>query len=120
MTVRTHSFSFSGIIKIIIPIAVCLVVGSLAGYLQQSAVQNWYPHLNKPLLTPPNAIFPIAWTILYVFMGLSIGLIYLTDSDEKPALRQPVHFPVIPEFSVEHDLFRPAEHYGRPDLYRPA
>ena len=86
-TARTHSFSFSGIFKIIIPIVICLLVGALAGYLQQISIQNWSPPLNKPLLTPPNAVFPIAWTILYIFMGLSIGLVYLTDSDQKPALR---------------------------------
>lgn len=87
MTARTHSFSFSAILKIIIPVAICLLVGALAGYLQQNSIRNWYPHLNKPMLTPPNEVFPIAWTILYIFMGVSIGLIYLTDSDEKTALR---------------------------------
>ena len=87
MTARTHSFTFSNIFKIVIPIVVSLLVGALAGYLQKDSITNWYPHLNKPMLTPPDAVFPIVWTILYIFMGLSIGLIYLTDSDQKPALR---------------------------------
>lgn len=32
---------------------------------------NWYNALNKPFLTPPPNIFPIAWTILYTMIALS-------------------------------------------------
>lgn len=87
MAVRTQNFNIHNIVTIGLPIIISLAVGTLAGYLQRSAITNWYPHLNKPALTPPNEAFPIAWTVLYILMGLSIGLIYLTDSDQKPALR---------------------------------
>lgn len=87
MSVQTQKFNFRNIVTLAIPVAVSLGVGALAGYFQRNAISNWYPHLNKPALTPPNEVFSIAWTILYILMGLSIGLIYLTDSDQKPALR---------------------------------
>lgn len=29
---------------------------------------RWYETLDKPSWTPPNALFPIAWTILYAMM----------------------------------------------------
>lgn len=29
----------------------------------------WYAGLAKPSWTPPNLVFPIAWTLLYVLMG---------------------------------------------------
>ncbi len=32
---------------------------------------NWYNALNKPFLTPPSVVFPIAWTILYTMIALS-------------------------------------------------
>lgn len=60
---------------IIFSIVLCLLVGFVASQIQTSALSEWYPTLNKSPLTPPNYVFPIAWTILYVFMGLSIGLI---------------------------------------------
>lgn len=60
---------------IIIPIMVCFLVGLSASYFQADAIKNWYPTLIKPALTPPNIVFPIAWSIIYVCMGISIGLI---------------------------------------------
>lgn len=70
-------------LQIIIPILLCFLTGFLGSRFQVSAIANWYPHLNKPDLTPPNIIFPIAWSILYLMMGLSIGLILNSNSRKK-------------------------------------
>ena len=32
---------------------------------------QWYSELNKPIWTPPNWVFPIAWPILYLCMSYS-------------------------------------------------
>ena len=32
----------------------------------------WYQDLIKPAWTPPGFVFPIAWTILYLFMGVTL------------------------------------------------
>ncbi len=70
-------------IKIIAPVLLCFAVGFTAAYFQSDAIENWYPALNKPPLTPPNIAFPIAWNILYVLMGVSIGLILIKDDPQK-------------------------------------
>ena len=57
--------------KFIMPILCCFLIGFIAGQIQESSILNWYPYLNKPSLTPPN----IAWAILYLCMGISLGLI---------------------------------------------
>ena len=62
-------------LNIIVPILICFLVGMTASYFQADAIQTWYPTLNKPSLTPPNIAFPIAWSIIYLLMGTSIGLI---------------------------------------------
>lgn len=51
---------------IIVPVVICFVVGFTASYFQKDAIANWYPYLNKPALTPPNIVFPIAWSIIYL------------------------------------------------------
>lgn len=71
---------------LIIPVLVCFLVGLTAGYLQKDAIETWYPLLNKPALTPPNLVFPIAWNLIYVGMGLSVGWILKSDYLRKKEL----------------------------------
>lgn len=70
------------LLNLLLPVVVCFMVGFTASYFQSDAIESWYPYLNKPALTPPNAVFPIAWGIIYVCMGISIGLI-LNSKDKK-------------------------------------
>jgi benzodiazapine receptor len=39
------------------------VAGSVAS---QQGVRGWYAKIRKPGYVPPNAVFPVAWTTLYV------------------------------------------------------
>lgn len=32
---------------------------------------DWYERLDKPAWTPPNWLFPLAWTVLYIAMALA-------------------------------------------------
>jgi len=68
----------------ILPTALCFVLGGLAGWLQQDAIEEWYPLLDKPTLTPPNAVFPIAWSIIYLCMGISGGLVLTSEAPPPP------------------------------------
>lgn len=74
---RTEIISFmKKAIPILIAILVCFGVGCTASYFQSESILNWYPTLNKPSFTPPNIAFPIAWSIIYLCMGISIGLLW--------------------------------------------
>ncbi len=55
--------------SIIIPI----VLGGIVGLITSKAMN--YSMLNKPPLSPPGFIFPIVWTILYILMGISYGIL---------------------------------------------
>ena len=55
--------------SIIIPVA----VGTIVGLITSSFMD--YNMLIKPLLAPPAILFPIVWTILYVLMGVSYGIL---------------------------------------------
>lgn len=74
------------VISILIPVVACFAVGIAASFMQRSAIKYWYPYLNKPALTPPNIVFPIAWSTIYLCIGISIGLIYLSRSLKKKEL----------------------------------
>ena len=64
------------ITKIIIVSAVCLLLGFLSGMSTRDNITLWYPTLIKPVFNPPNWIFAPVWSILYVMMGFSGGLIW--------------------------------------------
>lgn len=63
-------------LSIVIAIAICFGVGFSAHYFQADALASWYPFLEKPSITPPDSVFPIAWGFIYLCMGISIGLIW--------------------------------------------
>ncbi|AGA66462.1 integral membrane protein [Brachyspira pilosicoli P43/6/78] len=67
----------------IISIAICLFMGYLAGISVKADNFSWYNSLNRSPLNPPNIIFPIAWSILYLLMGISIAIIINKYIDEQ-------------------------------------
>lgn len=54
-------------------ILVPLLVGGIVGFIISDFID--YDSLNKPIFSPPKIAFPIAWTILYILMGVSYGII---------------------------------------------
>ena len=64
------------IIKIIITVSVCLLIGFLSSMATQSSVNDWYLTLNKPSFNPPNWLFAPVWTILYLMMGVAAGVVW--------------------------------------------
>ena len=50
------------------PILLCFIVGWISMLFQSDSLVEWYPLLNKPSVTPPNFVFPIAWSILYIYV----------------------------------------------------
>ena len=70
----------TGIVRWVVPYAgpilLCLALGALASWLQQGALETWYPYLRKSPLTPPGYVFPVAWTLLYVLIGLAFGAVW--------------------------------------------
>lgn len=64
----------------------CLAIPVLTGVLSAtitSSSMKAYASMNKPPLSPPAIVFPIAWTILYLMMGLALYLIVTTPSDKN-------------------------------------
>ena len=46
-------------------------IGALIGFWSKTEVNLWYTTLHRSALTPPNFVFPIAWTIFYTFIAIS-------------------------------------------------
>lgn len=50
-----------------------ILVGGLVGLIISNYMD--YDLINKPSLAPPSTIFPIMWTIIYILMGTSYGIL---------------------------------------------
>lgn len=61
------------VLAYILPVVLAFAVGALGSYIQGEAIKEWYPQLVKSPLTPPSVVFPIAWSILYLLIGVSAG-----------------------------------------------
>lgn len=73
--------------NLFICVVLCLSVEFSAAWFTQESVSTWYPTLTKPWWTPPNYIFPIVWTVLYLMMALSLWIITIKPGEAKsPAL----------------------------------
>jgi tryptophan-rich sensory protein len=60
--------------------AACAVAGATGAIFRPG---EWYDSLRKPDWTPPNWLFPVAWSTLYVLMSLSAARIAgMTASNE--------------------------------------
>lgn len=57
------------ITSILIPV----ILGSIVGFIVSGFIG--YNSLQKPFLAPPSITFPIVWSILYILMGISYGIL---------------------------------------------
>lgn len=53
-----------------------LIVAGVSYFGAQFRPGEWYLHLLKPGWTPPNWIFPIVWSILYLMIAVAGWLIF--------------------------------------------
>jgi benzodiazapine receptor len=63
-------------LKIASLVTICLAVGYLSSMVTQTSITTWYPTLEKPIFNPPNWVFAPVWTILFILMGISAGLVW--------------------------------------------
>ncbi len=73
-----------GALRSIVALAGFVALPLLAGWVGSLAttpnIPTWYAGLVKPSFNPPNSIFPVVWTALYVLMGVAAWMAW-----RKPA-----------------------------------
>lgn len=59
-------------------VVVSLAAGRLGAALTEPALDGWYDSLQKPDWTPPNVVFPVAWSLIFLAMGIAAWLVWKT------------------------------------------
>lgn len=66
--------------------AICIAAPLIGGMISAKIAGDQmisFSSMNKPWLAPPGWLFPIAWTILYVLMGIALLLMIRSNSKYK-------------------------------------
>lgn len=60
------------------------IVGAISGWLTRDGVKVYNMTIVQPPLSPPSAVFPVVWAILFALMGIGAARIYMSrDSKER-------------------------------------
>ncbi|MFA6022769.1 MAG: TspO/MBR family protein [Candidatus Pacearchaeota archaeon] len=59
---------------------IVLVVSFIGGLFTDTT--GWYNSV-KPSITPPNYVFPIVWTILFIMIGISIYFAWISSKNKQ-------------------------------------
>ena len=60
----------------LVTVPAVLLLGMISGAASNSGYENrWFAALRQPEFMPPGWAFPVAWTILYVLLGVVLAMI---------------------------------------------
>lgn len=78
-------------IYLILSIVALIAIGLSIGSFTKPEISTWYSTLNRSSLTPPNYVFPIAWTIFYGIIGACGWVIWGEPSFPKIMVIKPLY-----------------------------
>mgnify|MGYP001047338880 CR=1 FL=1 len=73
----------------IVSIIICQLAGIIGSIFTTPAIKGWYTGITKPSFNPPNWIFAPVWITLFVLMGISLAIVWLSEKNDlrKKALK---------------------------------
>lgn len=67
---------------LLISLFIPLAIGGLSALLTRNSMMI-YERIQKPALAPPPVVFPIVWTVLFLLMGISAYLVYVSQAENR-------------------------------------
>jgi benzodiazapine receptor len=69
-------------------VGLSLGVGFAGSLVTEESVNTWYLDIRKPWWTPPDPVFPVVWTMLFVLMGVAAWRVWKASGLDgaRPAL----------------------------------
>lgn len=77
-----HPAKPASLAKLVAAVGLVFVASLIGQMVTAPALVEWYPALNKPGFTPPNIVFPIAWSLLYALMALALWRVLRAEASE--------------------------------------
>ena len=67
---------------LIVSLLVVFAVAGIGSYFTKNASSSWYQEI-KPSITPPNFVFPIVWTVLFILIAISLYFAWVKTKDKS-------------------------------------
>lgn len=80
--------------RMMVSLAIPLAVGGIAALIAGDSMAT-FDAFNKPPLAPPAWLFPVAWTILYILMGIACFLVWTRPINKQLTMKAKTTFFVI-------------------------
>lgn len=61
-------------------VAIAAFAGSI--FTSRNVKSSWYASI-KPSITPPNYVFPIAWSVLFILIALSLYFVWVSSKKDQ-------------------------------------
>src|SRR3546814_17904871 len=74
-------------IMLLVFVIISLAAGRLGAAIAKPALETWYAGLRKPDWTPPNIVFPVAWSLLILAIGIAAWLAWKSADSGGASLR---------------------------------
>src|SRR3546814_2240590 len=63
-------------IMLLVFVIISLAAGRLGAAIPEPALETWYAGLRKPDWTPPIIVFPVAWSLIFVAIGIAAWVVW--------------------------------------------
>lgn len=74
------SEKFKNLLLCIVPV---IITGALCSYFTRMGVSGWYAQMSTSSITPPNYVFSLAWSIIYICLMISFYRILSSSHPNK-------------------------------------
>lgn len=90
--------------RLLVSVAIPLVVGGAAALIAGDSMAM-FNSFAKPPLAPPAWLFPVAWTILYILMGIACFLVWIHPTDKRITMEKRTFFFIVYGMQLAFNFF---------------
>lgn len=103
-TNKTKITTWGWVWRLMVAIIVPLVVGGVSALIAGDSMAA-FGALNQPPLAPPAWLFPVAWTALYILMGVACFLVWMRQLAKPSTKNQNLFFFVVYDIQLVFNFF---------------
>lgn len=90
--------------RLAVSVVIPLAVGGLAALIAGDAMKE-FNNFKQPPLAPPAWLFPVAWTILYILMGIACFLVWISLISKRLTAKEKTLFFIIYGVQLAFNFF---------------